>query len=143
MGLADCQALFFIQPKPTVEQQIKKIQVIKFTAKQGNTVEYNANTKTEHDRIVGAFFRLSEPEALLGATVRMWIDDTEIIPDDTEVALLHHSDDMSIDEVAFPLNEKAKNSPIRVLYKDDARNMATDQDYEVRLYLLAVIDPKK
>ncbi|WP_338399635.1 hypothetical protein [Persicobacter psychrovividus] len=126
-----------------MEQQIKKIQVIKFTAKQGNTVEYNANTKTEHDRIVGAFFRLSEPEALLGATVRMWIDDTEIIPDDTEVALLHHSDDMSIDEVAFPLNEKAKNSPIRVLYKDDARNMATDQDYEVRLYLLAVIDPKK
>ncbi|WP_332918812.1 hypothetical protein [Persicobacter psychrovividus] len=126
-----------------MEQQIKKIQVIKFTAKQGNTVEYNANTKTEHDRIVGAFFRLSEPEALLGATVRMWIDDTEIIPDDTEVALLHHSDDMSIDEVAFPLNEKAKNSPIRVLYKDDAKNMATDQDYEVRLYLLAVIDPKK
>lgn len=121
---------------------IKKLQVIKFEVKKGQTYEFNGNTKTEHDRIKGIFLRLSNPNALQGATLRVWIDDTEIIPDDTEVALLHHNDDLSIQDVAFPLDEKAKNSPVRIIYKDDSANLAVADSYHVRAYLLAEVSKK-
>ena len=119
------------------KSNIKKLQVVKFGVNKGETVEYNGNTKTEHDSIKGIFLRLSNPQALQGATLRVWIDDTEIIPDDTEVALLHHNDDMSIKDVAFPVEEKAKNSPIRIIYKDNSENLAVNDKYDVRVYLLA------
>ena len=124
------------------DNNIKKLQVVKFEVKKGETFEFNGNTKTEHDRIKGIFLRLSNPQALQGATLRVWLDDTEIIPDDTEVALLHHSDDMSIKDVAFPVDEKAKNSPIRIIYKDDSENLAVADSYHVRVYLLAEVDNK-
>ena len=127
----------------TKENNIKKLQVIKFEVKKGQTFEFNGNTKTEHDRIKGIFLRLSNQQALPGATLRVWIDDTEIIPDDTEVALLHHNDDMSIKDVAFPVDEKAKNSPVRVIYKDDSENLAVNESYNVRVYLLAEVEKKK
>ena len=73
------------------QENIKKLQVVKFEVKKGQTFEFNGNTKTEHDRIKGIFLRLSNPQALPGATLRVWIDDTEIIPDDTEVALLRNN----------------------------------------------------
>lgn len=125
------------------QENIKKLQVVKFEVKKGQTFEFNGNTKTEHDRIKGIFLRLSNPQALQGATLRVWIDDTEIIPDDTEVALLHHNDDMSINDVAFPVDEKAKNSPVRIIYKDDSENLAVNDSYHVRIYLLAEIHKKK
>ena len=121
---------------------IKKLQVIKFEVKKGQTYEFNGNTKTEHDRIKGIFLRLSNPDALQGATLRVWIDDTEIIPDDTEVALLHHNDSLSIEDVAFPVDEKAKNSPVRIIYKDDSANLAVEDSYHVRAYLLAEVNKK-
>ncbi len=125
------------------DNNIRKLQVVKFEVKKGQTYEFNGNTKTEHDRIKGIFLRLSNQQALPGATLRVWIDDTEIIPDDTEVALLHHNDDMSIKDVAFPVDEKAKNSPIRVIYKDDSENLAVNESYNVRVYLLAEVEKKK
>jgi len=124
------------------KNNIKKLQVVKFEVKKGETFEFNGNTKTEHDRIKGIFLRLSNSQALQGATLRVWVDDTEIIPDDTEVALLHHSDDMSLKDVAFPLDEKAKNSPVRIIYKDDSDNLALADSYFVRVYLLAEVDRK-
>ncbi|MBS2101309.1 hypothetical protein J1N10_20865 [Carboxylicivirga sp. A043] len=125
------------------DNNIRKLQVVKFEVKKGQTFEFNGNTKTEHDRIKGIFLRLSNQQALPGATLRVWIDDTEIIPDDTEVALLHHNDDMSIKDVAFPVDEKAKNSPVRVIYKDDSENLAVNESYNVRVYLLAEVEKKK
>jgi hypothetical protein len=122
------------------DNKIKKLQVVKFEVKKGETFEFNGNTKTEHDRIKGMFLRLSNQQALPGSTLRAWIDDTEIIPDDTEVALLHHNDDMSIKDVTFPVDEKAKNSPIRIIYKDDSENLAVNDSYHVRVYLLAEVD---
>lgn len=122
------------------ENKKQKLQVVKFEVKKGNTFEFNGNTKTEHDRIKGIFLRLSNPKALQGATLRAWIDDTEIIPDDTEVALLHHNDDMSIKDVTFPVNEKAKNSPVRIIYKDNSENLAVEDSYYVRVYLLAEVN---
>ena len=119
------------------DKSIKKLQVIKFEVGKGETVEYNGNTKTEHDTIKVIFLRLSNPEALQGATLRVWIDDTEIIPDDTEVALLHHNDELSMNDVVFPVNEKAKNSPVRIIYKDDSENLAVNDKYNVRVYLMA------
>ncbi len=124
------------------DNNIKKLQVVKFEVKKGETFEFNGNTKTEHDQIKGIFLRLSNPQALQGATLRVWVDDTEIIPDDTEVALLHHNDDMSIKDVAFPVDEKAKNSPVRIIYKDDSENLAVTDSYHVRVYLLAEMDKK-
>jgi len=121
------------------KNNIKKLQVVKFEVKKGQTFEFNGNTKTEHDRIKGIFLRLSNSQALPGATLRVWIDDTEIIPDDTEVALLHHNDDMSIQDVAFPLDEKAKNSSVRIIYKDNSENLAVNDSYYVRVYLLAEV----
>jgi hypothetical protein len=124
------------------DNNIKKLQVVKFEVKKGETFEFNGNTKTEHDHITGIFLRLSNQQALQGATLRVWIDDTEIIPDDTEVALLHHSDDMSINDVAFPVDEKAKNSNVRVIYKDNSENLAVADSYNVRVYLLAEVIKK-
>jgi hypothetical protein len=126
-----------------IQENIKKLQVVKFEVKKGQTFEFNGNTKTEHDRIKGIFLRLSNPQALPGATLRVWIDDTEIIPDDTEVALLHHNDETSIKDVAFPMDEKAKNSPVRIIYKDDSENLALSDSYNVRVYLLAEVEKKK
>ncbi len=122
------------------KNNIRKLQVLKFTVTKGEAFEYNGNTKTEHDRIKGIFLRLSNPDALPGATLRVWIDDTEIIPDNTEVALLHHSSDISISDVSFPLDQKAKNSPIRIIYKDNSDNLAVADSYQVRVYLLAEIN---
>ena len=122
------------------QENIKKLQVVKFEVNKGQTFEFNGNTKTEHDRIKGIFLRLSNQQALPGATLRVWIDDTEIIPDDTEVALLHHNDDMSIQDVAFPVDEKAKNSPVRIIYKDNSENLAVSDSYDVRVYLLAEVN---
>ena len=125
-----------------IKNNIKKLQVVKFKVNKGDTFEFNGNTKTEHDRIKGIFLRLSNPQALQGATLRVWIDDTEIIPDDTEVALLHHNDDTSIMDVAFPVDEKAKNSPVRIIYKDNSENLAVTDSYHVRVYLLAEVEKK-
>jgi len=125
------------------EKKVKKLQVIKFLVKQGETFEFNGNTKTEHDKIVGIFLRLSNKEALPGATLRVWVDDTEIIPDDTEVALLHHNDELSIKDVAFPVDQKAKNSTVRIIYKDNSGNLAVNDSYYVRVYLLAEVGNKK
>lgn len=122
--------------------EIKKLQVAKFEVTKGETYEFNGNTKTEHDRIKGIFLRLSNSDALQGATLRVWIDDTEVIPDDTEVALLHHSDDMAIKDVSWPVDENAKNSPIRIIYKDDSENLAVEDSYYVRFYLLAEVKKK-
>ncbi len=123
--------------------KVRKLQVIKFEVKKGETFEFNGNTKTEHDRITGFFLRLSNTEALPGATFRMWLDDVEVIADDTEVAIAHHNTDMSIPDVSFPVDEKAKNSPVRIIYKDDSENLAADDSYNVRVYLLAIQDKKK
>ncbi len=125
-----------------IPKTIKKLQVIKFEVTKGQTYEFNGNTKTEHDRIKGIFLRLSNSNALQGATLRVWVDDTEIIPDDTEVALLHHNDNLSIQDVTFPLDEKAKNSPVRIIYKDDSENLAVADSYYVRVYLLAEVNKK-
>jgi len=122
------------------QDNIKKLQVVKFKVKKGEAFEFNGNTKTEHDRIKGIFLRLSNQQALPGATLRVWLDDTEIIPDDTEVALLHHSDDMSIQDVALPRNEKAENSPVPIIYKDNSESVAVADSYDVRVYLLAEVD---
>ncbi len=121
----------------------KKLQVVKFSVKKGEALDKNSNTKMEHDRVVGAFVRLSNPDALQGATIRLLIDDIEIIPADTEVALLHHSDDMSINDVAYPVNEKAKNSTIKVSYADNSENLAVGEEYDVRLYLMTEVDVKQ
>ena len=110
---------FFNLKSMEKQENIKKLQVVKFEVKKGQTFEFNGNTKTEHDRIKGIFLRLSNPQALPGATLRVWIDDTEIIPDDTEVALLHHNNETSIKDVAFPMDEKAKNSPVRIIYRNN------------------------
>ena len=134
---------FFNLKSMEIQENIKKLQVVKFEVKKGQTFEFNGNTKTEHDRIKGIFLRLSNPQALPGATLRVWIDDTEIIPDDTEVALLHHNDETSIKDVAFPMDEKAKNSPVRIIYKDDSENLAVSDSYNVRVYLLAEVEKKK
>ena len=125
------------------DNKVRKLQVIKFEVKKGETFEFNGNTKTEHDRITGFFLRLSNTEALPGATFRMWVDDVEVIPDDTEVAIAHHNTDMSVPDVTFPVDEKAKNSPVRIIYKDDSENLAADDSYHVRVYLLAIQDKKK
>ncbi len=125
------------------DSKIRKLQVIKFEVKKGETYEFNGNTKTEHDRITGFFIRLSNSDALPGATFRMWIDDSEVIPDDAEVAIAHHNSDVSIPDVTFPVDEKAKNSPVRIIYKDDSENLATDDSYYVRVYLLATQQNKK
>lgn len=121
----------------------KKLQVLKFTAKKGETTEFSGNTKTEHDIVTGVFVRLSNSDALQGATMRLWIDETEVIPSDTEVALIHHSDDMSIKDVAFPVNEKAKNSTIKIIYQDDSENLSNEEEYDVRIYLLTDMVVKK
>lgn len=123
--------------------KVRKLQVIKFEVKKGETFEFNGNTKTEHDRIAGFFLRLSNTDALPGATFRMWVDDVEVIPDDAEVAIAHHDSDISIPDVTFPIDEKAKNSPVRIIYKDDSDNLASDDSYYVRVYLLAVQNVKK
>jgi hypothetical protein len=133
---------FLLQKLIMEKSKIRKLQVLKFNVKKGETHEFNGNTKTEHDLVVGVFFRLSNPDALQGATIRAWIDDTEIIPDDAEVALFHHNDRLSIGDVAFPVYQKAKNSPIRIIYKDDSQNLAVDDSYFVRGYLLCVINEK-
>lgn len=121
----------------------QKLQVLKFKAKQGETTEFNANTKTEHDTVLGIFVRLSNSEALQGATIRIWVDETEVIPNDTEVALLHHSDDMSISDVKYPVHEKAKNSTVKIIYKDDSDNLANAEEYDVRVYIIAEVSVKQ
>ena len=125
------------------DSKVRKLQVIKFEVKKGETFEFNGNTKTEHDRITGFFLRLSNPEALPGAIFRMWIDDVEVIPDDAEVAIAYHDKDVSIPDVTFPVDQKAKNSPVRIIYKDDSENLAVDDSYFVRVYLLAIQNKKK
>ena len=43
---------------------------------------------------------------------------------------------MSIDDVAFDVDEKAKNSNVRIIYKDNSENLAVEDSYTVRVYLL-------
>jgi hypothetical protein len=50
---------------------------------------------------------------------------------------------MSIKDVTFPVDEKAKNSPVRIIYKDDSENLAVADSYHVRVYLLAEVVKKK
>ena len=125
----------------TIKKQ--KLQVLKFRAKKGETTEFNANTKTEHDTVLGVFVRLSNIAALQGATIHIWVDETEVVPNDTEVALLHHSDDMSINDIKYPVNEKAKNSTVKIIYKDDSENLANDSEYDVRVYIVAEVSVKQ
>lgn len=120
----------------------QKLQIVKFKVAKGETVEVNTLTKLEHDRVDHAFVRLSNNDALQGATMRMWIDSEDVLPDGTEVAIMAHTENMSITEVAYPIGEVAKNSKLRIVYKDNSENLAIDQEYEVAVYLMTSIEIK-
>lgn len=129
--------------KQAVEvKKIKKLQVEKFLVTKGETVEFNGNTKMEHDLVKGIFINLSNKDALSGATLRVWIDDTEILPVETEASIIHFSESVSIFDKAYPVDVKAKNSPIRIIYKDSSENLAVDDSYYVRVYLLTEVHKK-
>lgn len=121
----------------------KKIQVISIESKYHAMVEVNTNTKIEHDRVVGIFAKVGLEEAIPGATIQAWIDGEEVLPQDTEVAVVSHSDSLSMEEAAFPVDEKAKNSTVRLRYTDNANiNVPAGTTYNVKVYLLTEKDIK-
>lgn len=120
----------------------QKLQIVKFKVAKGETVDVNTNTKLEHDSIESVFLRLSNEDALSGARLRLEVNSEEILPDGTEAAIIHHNSNTAINDVAYPVQEEAKNSNLRITFKDNSELLATGDEYEVTVYLIANVQRK-
>lgn len=126
---------------PSQPQQLKgrqKYQVLRLQVTEaGQTITLNTNTKQEHDRITGVFINIEQQNALVGSLLDLTIDDTEIIPEGFEAVLINRTIGVSINQMPYEFDVRARNSKIKINYKDGAAPGA-EYPYHVSVYLRAI-----
>jgi hypothetical protein len=116
----------------------QKYQVLRFQVTEaGQTKILNTNTKQEHDRITGVFLNIEQQNALVGSLIDLSIDDTEIIPETFEATLLNRTVGVSINDMPYVFDVRARNSKIKLNYKDGAAP-GVIYPYTVSVYLRAI-----
>ncbi len=124
------------QPQPPKGKQ--KYQVLRLQVTEaGQSQLLNTNTKQEHDRITGVFINVDQQNALVGSMLDLSIDDTEIIPEGFEAVLINRTVGVSINDMPYEFEVRARNSKIKLNYKDGAAPGAV-YPYTVSVYLRAV-----
>lgn len=127
--------------KKAQPQQLKgkqKYQVLRLhITEAGQSQLLNTNTKQEHDRITGAFINVDQQNALVGSMLDLSIDDTEIIPEGFEAVLINRTVGVSINDMPYEFDVRARNSKIKLNYKDGAAPGAV-YPYTVSVYLRAI-----
>ncbi|WP_148660905.1 hypothetical protein [Marinilabilia salmonicolor] len=116
----------------------QKYQVLRLQITEaGQSQLLNTNTKQEHDRITGAFINVDQQNALVGSMIDLSIDDTEIIPEGFEAVLINRTVGVSINDMPYEFDVRARNSKIKLNYKDGAAPGAV-YPYTVSVYLRAI-----
>ncbi|PWD98809.1 hypothetical protein DDZ16_13805 [Marinilabilia rubra] len=124
--------------RTTEVKGIQKYQVLRLqVAEAGQTQTLNTNTKQEHDRITGVFINVDQQNALVGSLLDLSIDDTEIIPEGFEAVLINRTVGVSINQMPYEFEVRARNSKIKLNYKDGAAPGAI-YPYTVSVYLRAI-----
>lgn len=125
--------------KPVVEAKGRqKYQVLRFQITEaGQKKPLNTNTKQEHDRITGMFVNISQQDALVGSLIDLSIDDAEILPEGFEAALVNRAIGVSINQMPYEFDVRAKNSKIKLNYQDGSAP-GTTYPYTVSVYLRAI-----
>jgi hypothetical protein len=121
------------QPKGRQKYQVLRMQI----TESGQSVTLNTNTKQEHDRITGAFINIEQQNALVGSLLDLSIDDTEILPEGFEAVLINRTIGVSINQMPYEFDVRARNSKIKINYKDGA-SPAASYPYAVSVYLRAI-----
>jgi hypothetical protein len=121
------------QSKGRQKYQVLRLQVIE----AGQSITLNTNTKQEHDRITGAFINIEQQNALVGSLMDLTIDDTEILPEGFEAVLINRTIGVSINQMPYEFDVRARNSKIKANYKDGASPGAS-YPYTVSIYLRAI-----
>ncbi len=102
-------------------QQLKgkqKYQVLRLQITEaGQSQLLNTNTKQEHDRITGVFINVDQQNALVGSMLDLSIDDTEIIPEGFEAVLINRTVGVSINDMPYEFEARARNSKIKLRLK--------------------------
>ena len=102
----------------------------------GQVVKISTSTKMEHKKIVGLFGSATSDFGIIGATIELVIDEKEVFPEGFEASLVNRQVGVSINELAYQIERKAKNSKVRLTYTDGA-NVNTKYPYAYNLYLVA------
>jgi hypothetical protein len=120
-----------------------KYQIISFDVTEpGQKKTINTNTKVEHDRITGVFVSIQKDSSVassieVGSTMGLSIDSEEIFPDKFEVGNLTKQVAVDINNLPHVLDEKARNSPVKVIYQDGNSPAFPAGGYKVNIYLRA------
>lgn len=120
-----------------------KYQIITFQiTAAGEKKVINTNTKVEHDRVTGVHVSIQKDSATssaieVGSTMGLTIDSEQIFPDEFEVGNLTKQVAVSINELPHLLDEKAQNSPVRIVYQDGNSPTFPAGGYKVNVYLRA------
>jgi len=116
----------------------QKYQVLRFQVTEAGQVKtLNTNTKQEHDRITGVFVNIEHQAALVGSLLDLSIDDTEIIPEEFEATLINRTVGVSINQMPYEFDVRARNSKIKLNYRDGSAP-GVKYPYTVSVYLRAI-----
>jgi hypothetical protein len=120
-----------------------KYQIITFEITEaGQKKVVNTNTKVEHDKITGVFATIQKESSVASAvevasTIGLTIDSEQIFPDEFEVGNLTKQVAVDINSLPHILDERAKNSPVKIVYQDGNSPLFPDGGYKVNIYLRA------
>jgi hypothetical protein len=126
------------QPVVAEAKGRQKYQVLRLQITEaGQTRTLNTTTKQEHDRITGMFINISQQNALVGSLIDLAIDDAEILPEGFEAVLVNRAIGVSINQMPYEFDVRAKNSKIKLNYQDGSAP-GTTYPYTVAVYLRAI-----
>ena len=120
-----------------------KYQIITFEITEPEQKKViNTNTKVEHDRITGVHASIQKDSSIssaieVGSTMGLTIDSEQIFPEEFEIGNLTKQVAVSINELPHVLDEKAQNSPVKIVYKDGNSPAFPAGGYKVNIYLRA------
>jgi len=114
----------------------KKLQIIKVNvSSSGQRVRIDTESDTHFDKLKGVFATVSESHAEEQSTLKLLVDDEEILPDDFEVSLINPTTSISYKDVVYPFDEKGLGNKITGEYIDGGN--AAHYPYEVKIYFEA------
>ncbi len=114
----------------------KKLQIIKLNvASSGSRVKIDTESDTHFDKLKGVFATVSKLHAEEQSTLKLLVDDEEILPDDFEISLIKPTTSISYKDVVYGFNEKGLGNKITGEYIDGGN--ASSYPYEVKIYFEA------
>jgi hypothetical protein len=115
-----------------------KFQIIKKTiTSAGEVISLGGETLSHLEHVKGVFVSYSDGVSKPNSTLQLTIDSEEIFPADFEADMIAPKSGIGINNIAWPIHERAKGSPISGKYTDNSPAGGFIA-YDVRIVLVCI-----